>query len=511
MKFRFSLLFVLGLIVSGIYFGCTPKTGEATVKTPSKDDVKDEVTNQMNDVASEYVTQKMPIDPSVRMGVLDNGLKYYIQKNGKPENRAELRLAVNAGSMQEDDDQQGLAHFLEHMCFNGTENFKKSELVDFLESVGTKFGPDLNAYTSFDETVYMLQVRTDDQEIFDKGMLILEDWAGRVSFEGEEIDKERGVVIGEWRSGLGAQERMRNKWFPVLFNGSRYENRLPIGKPEIIENAPYSAFTRFYKDWYRPNLMSVVVVGDVDVDAVEAQIKKGFGSLTNPSNPRKRKSYDIPAHDDTKVAIVQDKEASSTQVQIIYKHDPMKVKNQADYRQQIVHSLYNRMMGSRFQELSQSANPPFLYGFSSYTSFVRATDAYYGAAGVKPDGVEQGLEALLVENKRVQEHGFTATELERTKKAILNNVEKNFKEADKTDSRRLAMKYVSTFLEGTPMASPKQTLDLYEKFLPTITLAEVNALAKQWIRDENRVVIITGQEKEGITKPSEHPQNFGRC
>ncbi len=504
MKFKFSNLKVMSiLLVSGLIYSCTPKTTDATMKveTPEKND-KTMVAIEESSVP-DWAKVDVPTDESVRTGTLGNGMKYYIQKNVKPENRAELRLAINAGAMQEDDDQQGLAHFLEHMCFNGTKNFSKSELVDYLESIGTKFGPDLNAYTSFDETVYMLQVRTDDQVMFDKGMLILQDWSNAVTFDGTEIDKERGVVLGEWRSGLGASERMRDKWFPQLFKDSRYAERLPIGKPEILKTAPYDAFTRFYKDWYRPDLMAVVVVGDIDVDAVEKQVKERFAVNENPANPRKKIEYDVPKHKETLVAIATDKEAPGTQVQVIYKHDPKKIKNVGDYRQQMVNSLYNRMLGARFEELSKSANPPFLYAFSAYTNFVRSSDAYYGACGVEPTKTLKGLKAMLKENQRVLKHGFTDTELERAKKQLLNSIEKSYKESDKTDSRRLAMKYVSNFLEGTPIPSPAQTFEMYDKYLPTVSLKEVNKLAAQWITDENRVIIVTGPEKEDITMPTE--------
>ncbi len=500
-------MFQAGLALTAALFiwACTPKvtTDVAAPPAEEKPSGNDETLVGMAEGKPDWAKVDVPMDESVRTGTLPNGMKYYIQKNAKPENRAELRLALNAGAMQEDEDQLGLAHFTEHMCFNGTTNFKKSELVDFLESVGTKFGPDLNAYTSFDETVYMLQVRTDDQELFDKGMLVLSDWASEVTFEGEEIDKERGVVMGEWRSGLGAQERMRDKWFPLIFKDSRYAERLPIGKPEILQNAPYDAFTRFYNDWYRPDLMALVVVGDVDVDAVEKQIKEQFAGKTNPENPRAKKEYEVPNHKETLVAIATDKEASNTQVQIFYKHPAMEKGSMGSYRKSMVHSLYNRMLSTRMEELTQSANPPFLYGFSSYTNFIRTKDFYYSAAGVEPNGVLKGMEALLIENERVLQHGFTATELERAKKAMLNNVEKQYKEADKTQSRRLAMRYVSNFLEGTPTPSPKQTMDLYNKWVPTITIQEVNGLAKNWITDENRVIVVTGPEKEGITLPTE--------
>ncbi|MEO6132937.1 MAG: pitrilysin family protein, partial [Saprospiraceae bacterium] len=257
-KFRPLLYFVVLITIA-----CSPKMAQ------KKDPTVCEPIGKTTQVVEEK-TSTLPVDPTVRIGKLSNGLTYYIKVNKKPEKRAELRMAVKAGSMQEDPDQQGLAHFVEHMSFNGTTHFSKNELVNYLESVGTRFGPDLNAYTSFDETVYMLQVRTDMQDQFDKGMLILRDWAGGVAFEDQEIDKERGVVISEWRSGLSPEQRMSQKSLPLEYYKSRYAERLPIGDPEIVRNAPYDAVRRFYRDWYRPDLMAVVVVGDIDPDKIEA-------------------------------------------------------------------------------------------------------------------------------------------------------------------------------------------------------------------------------------------------
>jgi zinc protease len=239
---------------------------------------------------------------------LDNGFTYYIRKNTKPENRLELRLAVNAGSILEDDDQLGLAHFTEHMAFNGTQNFEKNEIVNYLQSIGVKFGADLNAYTGFDETVYMIQsIPTDNEEFIEKGFQILADWAHGVTFEDEEIDKERGVVIEEWRRGRGANQRMRDKWFPIVFENSHYADRLPIGTKDILENFDYATIKKFYKDWYRPDLMAVVAIGDLEVEEMEQQIKEKFGSIPAAQNPREREIYPVPDHPDVKIAIVTDK------------------------------------------------------------------------------------------------------------------------------------------------------------------------------------------------------------
>lgn len=495
-----NLFYFLVTVLSGtmVFQSCTPKTG-GTVTTPEAPK-EEKLVGIGESPAGKPAWASLPIpkDESIRSGTLPNGMKYYIQKNNKPENRAELRLAVNAGAMQEDDDQLGMAHFVEHMAFNGSKNFKKAELVDYLESIGTKFGPDLNAYTSFDETVYMLQSRTDDAEMLSKGLLILEDWAGGIAFDDEEIDKERGVVTSEWRSRLGAGQRMQNKYFPVMFKDSRYANRLPIGTPEIINNSPYETFKRFYRDWYRPELMSVIVVGDVDVDKMEMEIKKRFSTVKNDNPKRTKIPNVVPKHKETLVSIVTDKEASLTQVQVMYKHDPNKAKNLGDFRQNIMHSLYNGMLNNRLRELTQKAKPPFLGAYTAYTGFVRGSNAYFSSATVSEDGANTGLEAILTENTRVLKHGFTATELEREKVKLLERIDKAYKEKDKTRSGRLAGRLVSHYLEGSSIPSPEQSLGLHKKFVPTVTLMEINKLAKKWITDENRVVIVTGPEKEGL-------------
>ncbi|MEE9373160.1 MAG: insulinase family protein [Saprospiraceae bacterium] len=490
----FSFRVLLVLFTFFLIVQCSPKITDTVTTSEIK---------PMPPKAMEEGNMPIPRDSRVVTGQLENGMNYYIQKNQKPENRAELRLALNAGSILEDEDQLGLAHFVEHMAFNGTENFKKSELVDYLESVGTRFGPDLNAYTSFDETVYMLQVRTDSAELFDKGMLIIKDWANGISFENEEIDKERGVVESEWRSRLSPDQRMQKKTFPVLFHGSMYAKRLPIGSPDIIKNADYEVVKRFYRDWYRPDLMAVVVVGDVNVAEVENQIKTLFGSIPAVQDARERTKFDVPRHDETLVTVASDKEASFTRIQLMYKHDKVHIKNLKDYRQNVVNALYNRMLGVRFDELRQSAEPPFIFANSGYGSSVGDMDTYSSFAIVPEGKTIYGLNAILTENKRVLLHGFTSGELVRAKKQALEGADKNFKEMDKTESGRLAMRYVYNYLDNNPIPGPDQTLRLYKKYLPTITLNDVNSLAKKWIRDQSRVVIVTGPEKEEAPLPSE--------
>jgi zinc protease len=306
------------------------------------------------------LTAPMPADPAVTTGTLPNGLRYYIRVNKQPANRAELRLAVNAGSILEDDDQQGLAHFVEHMAFNGTAHFAKQEIVTFMESIGMRFGPSLNAFTSFDETVYMLQIPTDKPEVMDRSFLILEDWSRNLSFDPSEIDKERGVIVEEWRLGRGASARMRDKQLPVLLKGSRYADRLPIGKKEVVETFKHDRLRKFYTDWYRPDLMAVVAVGDFDKAAVEALVKKHFGALVKPAVPRLRPAYKVPAHPDTLFTIASDKEAPMTTVTVYNKlgeRDPSTV---GTFRQLLVERLYSGMFNRRMSELMQKPDPPFV-------------------------------------------------------------------------------------------------------------------------------------------------------
>jgi len=447
--------------------------------------------------------QALPIDPAVRMGMLPNGMRYYIQHNGKPEQRAELRLVVQAGSLQEDEDQLGLAHFVEHMAFNGTKHFEKNELISYLEKTGTRFGADLNAYTSFEETVYMLQARTDSLALLEKGLLIMEDWAAGLSFEPEEIDKERGVVISEWRTRLSPDQRLQQQYFPVLYQGARYARRLPIGEPAIIENADHETIRRFYRDWYRPELMAFVAVGDFDVDWMEKEIIRRFASLQNPEQPRLRESYPVPDHQETLFAIATDKEASFTRVQIIYKHDKEPVETVTDYRRELAYNLYNKMLNARMVEVQLQPAPPFTFAYTGYGSDVGDLATYTLYAFVREGGALAGIGSVLTETRRALLHGFTETELERHKADLLQSVENDYKEREKMQSGSLAGRYVYHYLKNNPIPSPEQRLQLYRELLPTIGLEDVNPLARRWLTDSNRVVIITGPENEAVPLPSE--------
>jgi zinc protease len=445
----------------------------------------------------------LPVDPKIRMGVLPNGMKYYIRYNAKPEKRAELRLAVNVGSTAENDDQQGLAHFTEHMAFNGSKNFKKNELVDYLESVGTKFGPHLNAYTSFDETVYMIQIPTDKEDILNKGFQILEDWSHNLSFDSVEIDKERGVVTEEWRLGQGANERMRRTYWPVLFKDSRYAERLPIGKKDILQNCKYETLRSFYRDWYRPDLMAVMAVGDFDVDKIEALIKKEFSTVPTKQNPRPLKVWEVPDHKQFDVSVATDKEATNTVIQLMYMLPVEKARTEGDYRKMLMRQLYNGMMNQRLEELRKKADAPFVGAYSGYDDLVRNKNAYFSYAMVKEDGIEKGLTAVVTENERVKRFGFTATELDRQKQELMRNMEKAYNERDKSESRNFVNEYVGNFLREETIPGIEFEFGMYKKYMAGITAEEINKMAGQWMANpDNAALIITGPEKAGVTYPS---------
>jgi len=447
--------------------------------------------------------QPLPVDQSVTTGTLENGIKYYIQKNQKPEKRAELRLFVNAGSVLEDDNQRGLAHFVEHMAFNGTKNFKKAELVNYLESLGIKFGPELNAYTSFDQTVYMLTVPTDSAEILAKGFLVLEDWAHNLSFDPEEIDKERGVVIEEWRLGRGAQMRMLDKQLPVLFKDSKYAERLTIGKKEIIESADYETIKSFYKDWYRPDLMAVAAVGDFDVKVIEGYIKKHFNNISKPEKIREKIAFEIPNHNETYFAIATDKESPYSVVSIYYKRIPKSVKNIADYKNELVHNVFYGILNDRLNEITSSPNAPFIFAYAGESRFVKAADISMLAAMVKPEEVNNGFESLLREAERIKQHGITATEFERQKTMVLRMMEKRLAEKDKTESSTLINDFESNFIYDDPIISIEDGFALAQQLLPEITLEEVNKVAAELLRKENRVVLVNLPEKENQKTPTD--------
>jgi zinc protease len=443
----------------------------------------------------------LPTDTSVHRGRLPNGLRYLIRRNTMPEKRAELRLVVNAGSILEDDSQRGLAHFVEHMAFNGTKRFPKADIVNFLERVGMRFGADLNASTSFDETIYQLQVPTDTAAILNTSLDILEDWAHDVSFLPAEIAKERGVVIEEWRTGLSAETRVQNKQFPVMLKDSKYALRIPIGTKDNLETFPDSLLTKFYHDWYRPDLMTVIAVGDFDVGRMEAAIRDRFGRIPAAVKPKVRSYARVPDHAETLVSIETDKEYPSSSVALLWMKPTDSTRTVGDMRRQLVESIYDGLVNARFNELSQLPDAPFAYAGSGRGPFVRTKDAYQLYAAIKESGFEPATVALLSEAERITRYGFTQAELDRLRVNYLRSLEQAYAERAKTNSAVFANAYVETALNGSPILGIENRQALAKKLLPTIKLAELNAVARSTFSDKNRVVLVAAPDKPEIQVP----------
>ena len=450
------------------------------------------------------LTSLLPQDPKVTKGVLDNGMTYYVRSNENPKNRAELYLVVKAGSVDEDDDQQGLAHFCEHMSFNGTKNFPKHELIKYFESIGMEFGPEINAYTSFDETVYMLKVPLDTAEFMEKGLQVLYDWACQVTDADDEIENERGVIHEEWRMGQGANNRMQQQWLPVFLHDSKYAVRLPIGKMDIIDNCPPDALRRYRKDWYRPDLQAVIVVGDFDQDEMVKRVKEKFSAIPAAKNPREKKYFEIPDHKETLVKVVTDKEAQYPIAYAFYKQ-PLEISTTlGDYRGMIMESLYNSMINNRLAEKTQMAVPPFIIAQSTYEELFGPKSVYQSIAVAQNGKIDEALKAVLLENERVRKFGFTETELERQKSTVLKSMEKAYNERNNTKSVNYAEEYKRNFLmTKEPFPGMENEYEYYKMFVPGITADEINKLAEEWITDENRVVVVTAPEIEGVKVPTE--------
>lgn len=447
--------------------------------------------------------QPMPVDPKVKIGRLSNGLTYYIRQNKKPEQRVELRLVVNTGSVLEDEDQQGLAHFMEHMNFNGTKRFPKNELVSYLQSIGVEFGADLNAYTSFDETVYMLPVPTDKPGLVDKGLQILEDWAHNALLDSLEIEKERGVVIEEWRLSRGADERMMKQTLPVQYQGSKYAERLPIGKIESLRNFSHAALKRFYTDWYRPDLQAIIIVGDIDVNDMEQKVKETFGDIPAATAPRKRETFPVPDHTEVLTVVAKDKETAFPSVEVLFKKDPLPETTIGDYVRYMNEMLFTGMLNNRFREVTLKPNPPFVGAGSYYgESYARTKDAYQLFANTSDTGMARSLYALMEENRRVLLYGFTPSEFELQKKQIQSFYDRIFNEREKEESYKYADEYAGNFLVNEPIPGIEWEYDFVKQHLSSVTLQDVNNLAAQWITKNNMVVTLNAPEKEGVKIPS---------
>ena len=451
------------------------------------------------------LNQAIPVNSAITVGTLPNGLRYYLRANKQPAKRAELRLVVKAGSILEDDDQQGLAHFVEHMAFNGTTHFPGESVVTFLQSTGMRFGADVNAGTGFDETTYMLTVPTDKADVLDKSFLVLEDWAHNVSFDAKEIEKERGVIMEEWRLRRGAGARTQDKEFPILLKGSRYADRIPIGKTEIIQNFKPDVLKRFYADWYRPDLMAVVAVGDFDPAAIEALIKTHFAPLQSPRPERKRLTYDVPNHSGTIYAIVTDKETTDTSVEIDNLLPARKNGTAGAYRQQLVDSLFSSMLSQRFSELGEKPDAPFIFAGAGRSQFIARTKDTAGLFAEAKEGlVEQAIDTLIAEAERVRRFGFTQTELDREKQGMMRSAERMVVQKQDRTSASHASEYIRNFLTNEPLPGADLEYALHQRFVPGITLDELNKISKEWFgSSQNRLVIVNAPDKPGLKTPTE--------
>jgi len=444
----------------------------------------------------------LPVDSKVTVGRLDNGLRYYIKANHNPEDRAYLYLAVNAGSVLEDDDQLGLAHFVEHMGFNGTKHFPKQELVKYLESLGFGFGcgGGLNAYTSFDYTVYQLSVPTDTIEAVEKGVQILEDWARWPLHEDVEIEKERGVILEEWRLYQGSDMRLLEKELPVIFANSRYAERLPIGTPESIKGFSPDALRRFFREWYRPDLMAVIAVGDFDAAWVEKLVKEHFASMPKSENPRPRTEYDIPHHKDMLFSVANDPEETGTSFSVYFESDRAPYKTVADFRRKLIGRMHDDMFNRRLADVAHLDDSPILSAATRTGSLGKSKDVFTMSVWVPENGVERGLEALLTEVARVKYHGFTQAELDREKTWFLR-IEDWGDQGTKTGSGYYIMQFFSNFFRGDPIISPDDRRELDRRLIMGTTLDDVNGVLTNWFDTSSRALLASMPTKTGVVLP----------
>ena len=463
-------------------------------------------------VAQQMQFPPLPVDKNVRIGQLDNGLTYYIRHNKLPENRAEFYIAQKVGSILEEPQQRGLAHFLEHMAFNGTKNFPGDDkglgVIPWCETVGIKFGTNLNAYTSIDETVYNISNAPIDRTgVLDSCLLILHDWSNYILLKDDEIDKERGVIREEWRSRNSGMLRVYTDLLPTIYQGDKYADCMPIGSIDVINNFPYKDIRDYYHKWYRPDLQGIVIVGDIDVDTVEAKLKAVFADVQKPVNPAERTYYPVTDNKEPIVAIGTDKEVDDPSIEIYFKQDatPDSEKNNVGYlASQYMTSMISSMLNARLSELVQSANPPFTRASSYYSDFfvAKTKEAFALSASSKADGIETALKTLLQETERARRFGFTESEYARARANYLQSLESAYNEREKTKHGSYVREYVQNFLNGEPIPGIEAEYAMMNQLAPNIPLQAMNMVMQQLAPDSNQVVIIAGPAKEGLKYPT---------
>ena len=457
--------------------------------------------------ASAQQMPPLPTDPQVRIGKLDNGLTYYLRHNEYPKGQADFYIVQKVGSVQENDNQRGLAHFLEHMCFNGTEHFPGNQVIEWLETVGVKFGYNLNASTGLDKTIYNISnVPTERIGVQDSCLLVLSDWANGLLLDGEEIDKERKVIHEEWRSQMPPAQRMLERLLPVLMPDSRYAYRMPIGTMEVVDNFPHQLLKDYYKAWYRPDLQGIIVVGDIDVDRIEGKIKELFAGMQVPADAPKWERYPIAANETTIVGIEKDKEQSTPIVQIFFKYDdfPLDQKNNAGYlATRYLIQMINYMMVYRLNELSLEPDAPFAVAQTGNSTLFVDVQPTFSLLGVPKESIKSTLAAIYREALRAKRHGFTATEYARIRSEYLSALEKNYKNREQRQNQTLVQECVNHFLTGEPLPGIEQEYQLMNLLVNQIPVEAVNQLYSQIVTDKNKLVMCMLPEKEGATYPTQ--------
>ena len=452
--------------------------------------------------------EKIPMDPKVKIGVLENGLTYYIRKNSEPQQRAQLYLVLKAGSLQENDDQKGLAHFTEHMAFNGTKSFPKNELIDYLQKAGIRFGADLNAYTGFEETVYQLPLPTNDEELFESGFQILSEWAGNITLDNEDIDSERGVIVAEERQrGKDVSERISKQLLPVLLANSRHKDRLPIGDIEIIQNFEHQTLKDFYNDWYRPDLQAVIAVGDFDEKRVEELIRQNFSGLPKSNGRPERENYNIPSNEEPLLKIVTDPEFPYTVASVIYKHPATITRTTEDFRNSIMRSAVSSMFSKRISEKIQSGTATYLNASASYGGYqggIGDLDAFtLQVVAKEPELLKEAIEGIMDDVNTMKSFGFTQAELDRVKSNFMTSVIQSHREKDKTSSIAYVNQLLKHFTKGEAVIDMDYSLDFYNKYLDDISLEEVNKMANGFVTEENQIILVQAAEKSSDVLPNE--------
>ena len=451
----------------------------------------------------------VPLDPAVKVGKLENGLTYYIRHNEWPEKRCDFYIAQRVGSMQEEDDQRGLAHFLEHMCFNGTTHFPGDALKQYLERIGVKFGENLNAYTFFDETVYNINnVNVETAGAIDSCLLILHDWSHDLLLENKEIDKERGVIEEEWRVRRSADQRLIEAALPILYKDSKYANRMPIGTMEVVKNFPYETLRSYYRRWYRPDLQALVIVGDVDPDAIEQKLKEMFTDIAPaPADAAVREDFPVPDNEEPLVFIGQDKEFTGMEASIMFKSDPMprEMKGTVAYIMvDFLQDAISGMLNERLNEITRQADAPFSGAGIFFGNYLvaKTKDALMLDVSMKEGRYTEGIKAAYRELLRASRSGFTESEYERFKQEYLSQIDAAYEARDKRTNTSFVEDYVDHFIDNEPAPGIEWTHQMMQQIVPLVPLENINQAISE-LSQENRAILVLMPEKEGLTCPTE--------